>query len=303
MSKIDSSTNTTKTDETNIESNEEEVNEDEVEQDVYEKQLCIRDLPITEGCFESPIDINLKNTKVVILPPLVWVNFENPPKKTKITNTGQTIIFSAKWKEERPYITNGPFVGNYVFSNFHLHWGCSAMEGSEHTMDGCKYPVELHAIFFKSCYLTQESALKEQDGIAALVYLFKIQDDINPGFQIIIDSLKDIATAGNSKKIENIVVTRLFKEFRDDYFLYWGSVSTEKCIHYVLWLITRIPIGLSIDQIDALRYIFDENGEPLLRNYRDVQDSNNRSVFHVSPSTSLYSSLLPLPEHEVVQIY
>uniref|UniRef100_A0A6P7H4I3 Uncharacterized protein LOC114345985 isoform X2 n=1 Tax=Diabrotica virgifera virgifera TaxID=50390 RepID=A0A6P7H4I3_DIAVI len=58
---------------------------------VYKKLMWIRDLPMNEGCFESPIDINLKNAKEMDLPPLIWMNFETPPKKTKITNTGHTM--------------------------------------------------------------------------------------------------------------------------------------------------------------------------------------------------------------------
>lgn len=65
-------------------------------------------------------------------------------------------------------------MGKYVFSNWHLHWGSNNLEGSEHTMDGVKYPAELHLVLFKSSYLTQESALKEQDGCATLVYFFKV---------------------------------------------------------------------------------------------------------------------------------
>lgn len=48
------------------------------------------------------------------------------------------------------------------------------MEGSEHTIDGTHAPLEMHVVLFKSCYLTQESALKKKDGIAVLAYFFKV---------------------------------------------------------------------------------------------------------------------------------
>lgn len=48
------------------------------------------------------------------------------------------------------------------------------MEGSEHTIDGAQQPLEMHAVFFKSCYLTQEAALKEKDGIVVLAYFFRV---------------------------------------------------------------------------------------------------------------------------------
>lgn len=39
----------------------------------------------------------------------------------------------------------------------------------------------------------------------------------------------------------------------------------------------------------------DEKGVPILSNIRPVKPRQEKSVFHVSPSGSLYASLLPLP--------
>lgn len=84
------------------------------------------------------------------------------------------VILSAKWHQERPFLSGGPFVGKYVFSQLHFHWGKNNMEGSEHTIDGAQQPLEMHVVHFRSRYLTQEAALKEDDGIAVLVYFFKV---------------------------------------------------------------------------------------------------------------------------------
>lgn len=81
---------------------------------------------------------------------------------------------TGQWKKELPFLTGGPFKDDYVFSQLHLHWGINDMEGSEHTIDGAYLPGEMHLIFFKSSYLKHESALKENDGIAILVYLINV---------------------------------------------------------------------------------------------------------------------------------
>lgn len=85
------------------------------------------------------------------------------------------MILSAKWFQERPFLTGGPFLGNYVFSQLHFHWGADNMEGSEHAIDGGKLPLEMHVVHFKSIYLTQEAALKYQDGVSVVVYFFKVK--------------------------------------------------------------------------------------------------------------------------------
>lgn len=279
----------------------EDANDDTSE---HQKQLYVRQLIETEGCFESPIDITITKAKEIQLQPLEWIHFEVAPKKIKITNTGLSLIMSAKWKQERPYIQGGPFIGKYVFSNWHLHWGKNPMEGSEHTIDGVQYPAEMHVVTFKSSYLTQEAALKEQDGCATLVYVFKLQDAPNPAFQLIVDALNYVKICGTSKKLELRPITNLVRMFNEDYFMYWGSVSTQKCTHYILWLITRLPIGVSAEQVDALRFILDSEGKLLTRNYRNIQEFHNRTLFHVCPSASKYSTLLPIPdEKRIAQIY
>nr|CAH7764194.1 unnamed protein product [Callosobruchus chinensis] len=262
-----------------------------------EKQIKIRELVSNEGCFESPININLSHSTPMNLSPLKWVNFEVPPKKMKLTNSGHTVIFSAKWGQERPYVMDGPFVGRYVFSSWHLHWGINPMEGSEHSVDGVKYPAEMHVVLFKSSYLTQEAALKEQDGCASLVYFFKLQDTPNPCFQEIIKALRDIEEPGSSRKIPPSPIISIVRKFTDDYFLYWGAVSTARCRHYLMWLINRVPIGVSEAQIDAFRYLTDEDGLHLTRNFRELEDTKGRTVLHINPSGTLHATLHSIPEN------
>lgn len=68
------------------------------------------------------------------------------------------------------------------------------MEGSEHTIDGTqsvelinsknnfilhyiisfRHPMEMHVVYFKSCYLTQEAALREKDGVVIVAYICKV---------------------------------------------------------------------------------------------------------------------------------
>lgn len=43
-----------------------------------------------EGYLESPIDLNISTMTVVELNPLRWYNYNVPPKKIKLTNTGYT---------------------------------------------------------------------------------------------------------------------------------------------------------------------------------------------------------------------
>ncbi|XP_068910043.1 carbonic anhydrase 3-like isoform X2 [Tenebrio molitor] len=253
----------------------------------------IHNLADREPIHESPININIAKTVEIQMPPLAWHNLELPPKKMKVTNTGYTLILSAKWHQERPYISDGPLIGNYVFSQLHFHWGKNDAEGSEHTIDGVRYPLEMHMVCFKANYLTQEAALKEKDGIVVLVYMFK--SGKNPAFQLLVDNIMSIQKAHTSLKMDPLPLSYFVKKFERDYFLYWGSVTTTVCLHYILWFISREPVGVSAEQVDELRSMLDANDEPLQGNFREVQPLNGRHVFHACPSGSKYATLLALP--------
>lgn len=43
-------------------------------------------------------------------------------------------------------ITGGPVSDEYQFLQFHMHWGSNELEGSEHVIDGVRYPGEVSSI-------------------------------------------------------------------------------------------------------------------------------------------------------------
>ncbi|XP_011153183.1 carbonic anhydrase 1 [Harpegnathos saltator] len=111
--------------------------------DIYERNKekvgAIRQLAGVEGKLESPIDLNIAHMKTTELNPLQWCNYNVMPKKLKLTNTGYTVLLSAKWELERPCLRDGPFESSYVFSQIHFHWGETDMNGSEHRVDGERF--------------------------------------------------------------------------------------------------------------------------------------------------------------------
>lgn len=140
----------------------------------------------------------------------------------------------------------------------------------------------------------------------------------------IVKNLTVIRTAHSSVRIIPANLTGILKPFSTDYFLYWGSITTPINIHNILWIICREPIGLTTrqvksyfhfpfiffllfnaiplfnrafprDKIAEFRTLHDEKGVPILSNIRPIKPRQEKSVFHVSPSGSLYASLLPLP--------
>nr|CAD7414721.1 unnamed protein product [Timema poppensis] len=244
----------------------------------------VQALSETDGQHLSPINLTMDVMRRVELPILSWHNYELVPKRMKLTNTGHTVILSAKWNQERPFVSQGPLSGSYVLSQLHFHWGDTDREGSEHRIEGMSQPMEMHVVHFKSSYLTQESALREKDGICVFVYFFKVQSQPNPDLQIITDNLQFVQQPHTSSHLDPIPMSFLIRPFEDDYFLYWGSIMTNNCAHTIMWLVCREPIGVSSQQLAKFRTLKDLYNAPLTHNFRQVQPLNDRSVFHVLPS-------------------
>ncbi|XP_066156202.1 carbonic anhydrase 2-like isoform X2 [Euwallacea fornicatus] len=257
---------------------------------------------------ESPIDVNINRViPVNVGPRLAWVNFDSVPRKMKITNTGHSVIVSGKWGKERPYITDGVLAGKYVFSHIHFHWGANDTEGSEHTIDGRQFPGELHVVLFKSCYLTQEAALKERDGVAILVYFLDLQESPNPRAECIVSTLAAISKAHTSAKLPPVALNSIFDQFETDYFIYKGSLATTNCTHSITWFITRFPICLSSEQMNSFRFMLDNDDQIIRRNFRTIQPIKDGHVFEILPSNSNGATPITTPavqmEDKIVQLY
>ncbi|KAF4528484.1 hypothetical protein B566_EDAN013031, partial [Ephemera danica] len=72
----------------------------------------------------------------------------------------------------RPELSGGPLQGGYTFLQMHFHWGADNTRGSEHTIDGKSFPLELHVVHYKTEYGTPTNALTKPDGLAVVGYLF-----------------------------------------------------------------------------------------------------------------------------------
>ncbi|KAK9503919.1 hypothetical protein O3M35_010378 [Rhynocoris fuscipes] len=101
---------------------------------------------------EAPIDISIdyENFGQVTMSSLQWSNLAAVPVALKLTNTSHSLVITGKWPvAEMPYISGGPLLEDYVFSQIHYHWGGVVrqydieqkkdtlwiMAGSEHTIE------------------------------------------------------------------------------------------------------------------------------------------------------------------------
>ena len=68
-------------------------------------------------------------------------------------------------------LRGGPLKADYQFLQMHFHWGSSDEKGSEHTLNGKGFPMELHVVHTK---LGVQDSLHTSNGLAVTGFFFQI---------------------------------------------------------------------------------------------------------------------------------
>ncbi|XP_060115261.1 carbonic anhydrase 4 [Heteronotia binoei] len=257
---------------------------------------------------ENQSPINIVTNKVEIdwnLKPLEFLAYQDKQKTNwTISNTGHSVKVTLDGSAK---IKSGGLPDQYKAVQFHFHWGRVANSilgiepGSEHTVDGERYPMELHIVHIKEQYAnTSEAASK--GGIAVLGFFIEIGDEENKNYNSIISKLKEVSSPENAEVVAPSPLLSLIPptEYLDKYYRYHGSLTTPSCSENVIWTLFEQSIKLSLEQVRQfpLNLHFKKNSSLLMEdNFRPVQPLGKRTVYKsdamalVSPAKTLL--LLP----------
>jgi carbonic anhydrase len=108
--------------------------------------------PCAGGSSQSPIDINTNETVSESFPLFVFSSKYNSNEIFKLINNGHQVAATLAdhtygQSEKDLWFTGGGLTGQFYFVNFHLHWGNNDRHGSEHEIDGYRFPAEAHFVF------------------------------------------------------------------------------------------------------------------------------------------------------------
>ncbi|KAK7865753.1 hypothetical protein R5R35_002084 [Gryllus longicercus] len=241
--------------------------------------------PECAGGRQSPIDLRSDDMlRLRTTSPLRWDGYWRPVNMS-MTNTGHTVEVSGDWGSAgTPTLSGGPLEGEYVFSDLHFHWGPDDAVGSEHTVHNVSFPMEMHAVHYKRDYGNKDNAREFDDGLVVVSYLFRRRNTANGALEPLLRAMHDVSGARGLPpaplRPQPFALSRLLREFEEDYVMYEGSLTTPPCREAVTWLISARPLPVSAQQLEEFRSLIGEDGE-VDRNFRPVQPSNGRSVYYV----------------------
>uniref|UniRef100_A0A8C1IUT2 protein-tyrosine-phosphatase n=1 Tax=Cyprinus carpio TaxID=7962 RepID=A0A8C1IUT2_CYPCA len=204
--------------------------------------------PVCGNARQSPIDISEEFTQIrVQYQNLQLENWDQPTtESTTITNDGKTVIISLNGQY---FISGGGLRSRFKVGRIMFHWGrCNTTsDGSEHSLNGNSFPLEVNFFFF---------LLHPQS--------FSL-------FQIAITPFSLLA---------------LLPQSTEKYFMYNGSLTAPPCSENVEWIVFKNTVAISETQLEVFCEVMtiQQAGYVMLtdylqNNYREQQQQFMGQVF------------------------
>ncbi|XP_058506406.1 carbonic anhydrase [Solea solea] len=237
------------------------------------------DFPVANGARQSPIDIVPKEAQYDSSLRALKLRYD-PSNANSILNNGHSFQVDFVDDSDTSTLTGGPISGTYRLRQFHFHWGASDDRGSEHTVDGVKFPCELHLVHWNTKYPSFGEAASQPDGLAVVGVFLKI-GAANPRLQRVLNALDTIKTKGRQTDFAAFDAKSLLPVSLD-YWTYDGSLTTPPLLESVTWIVLKEPISVSPVQMDKFRNLLFSGDEEapccMVDNYRPPQPLKGRRV-------------------------
>lgn len=262
------------------------------------------------GTKQSPIDV--VSTAVSIPSPdpgMVMSHLWEMDITGDLYNTDRHITYQIT-QNLKPFISGGPLTStsNYVFDHMDFHFGSTDTQGSEHTIDGTKYPMEIQLVFYDGQFsdIHVAGASANVDALATISYFVELDSTDNADMKNIVDDLSSIAnpilrkkrSAKKGKKARsnidvaksNVVkdvkidLSKIFGLNVEDYYYYDGSMTSPSCTENVRWIISSKKLKISSTQLAEFRALQATDltsagsTDDIQDNFRPVQSLGSRTV-------------------------
>ncbi|KGL63184.1 carbonic anhydrase [Polaribacter sp. Hel1_85] len=201
-----------------------------------------------DGKSQSPIniiDIHVKPTQQKENP----LNILYSPKTelNQVINNGHSIQFNFEAGDSIQYHGD-----TYHLMQIHFH------ESSEHTINGIRYPLEIHLVHKNKTNEYTVMGILAQEGEESQLFEF-------------FESFLPIAENKTKEIHQSLDLATLFPQ-NTDFYSYGGSLTTPPCTESVNWVIFKNPIIVSVEEVLKLKNNMPKN------NYRNEQPLNGRVV-------------------------
>ncbi|KAH9278745.1 Carbonic anhydrase 14 [Echinococcus granulosus] len=178
----------------------------------------------------------------------------------------------------------------FCITQFHFHWGNKSSVGSEHSIDGKFFPLEMHIVSYdRTLYANFSEASKGVNGLAVLGLVF-LEDQNIPREKTLLynmgaflQKVTEVERPNHKANLPPFPVNALLDigDANTRYFRYEGSLTTPPCTENVYWTVIGTPVPVSPRQLEAMRFLqfaSEEKEVKMANNYRKLKSVNPANV-------------------------
>ncbi|GMR39914.1 hypothetical protein PMAYCL1PPCAC_10109, partial [Pristionchus mayeri] len=237
-----------------------------------------------DGKLQSPIDI--PPGRLLFDPGLRPIHVDRVTVASELVNTGQMPRVRIGNSQKRPpaNLSGGP-LNNYRFriQRVDIHYGRedTAGNGSEHAIDGKKFPMELQLLAYNAdLYENFSMASHSPNGIAGIAVLVEIGPETNEELLKLTVATASIQTKGKRVELADLKPWALLPYTRD-FVAYQGSMTSPGCDETVTWIVVNQPIHIRTDDLVEWTKLRNDHGNEQVPSFqgpnsRPIQSLNSR---------------------------
>jgi len=250
------------------------------------------DYEVCNGKRQSPVNIDCQHiTCDATLTPLTFTNY-NVPVVGLLHNDGHTIKIDIP-ASANMLLTSPGLPAPYRLSQFHFHWGTIFQGGSEHTINGKRWPLEMHMVHVDINIPANQTTINP-NGMVVVSTLFDhkgLFDKTNTdAIETISQYAEKVVLEGDQVNLTNFIISTLFPDgYTNNYLRYSGSLTTPPCAEVVEWFILAKNKVVTPTQLARFRSTrqrihslapYNDNGKEIdiRENDRPLQPLNNRPI-------------------------